>query len=160
MTHTHTYTRTHTPKHKLATVRDDKAVEVPRVAENVCEQFPVGTGGHTVDGVVATHVGHDPSICTRSKGRLEGLQPITVVYHSIKVKATRGNVLWSRVDIKMFASGLGGGGGREETDPLAQCYLTGPSTVRAMVGLLQYVSLHSAEHFLCPPPPPPPPLIF
>lgn len=87
----------------LTTVRDDKASEVPTLSQQLSEQLTVGTGRHTIDGIVAAHVGACTCVPTCLECWLERLYPVPVVNLCIKAESTDWNVLRSTMDIKVLA---------------------------------------------------------
>jgi len=87
-------------------VRHHKSVKFPGSSEQVRQQLSVGTGRHTVDGIVAAHVRLGSSLTTGLERRLEGLNPITVAHYSIKTASADGDVFRACVHIKVLAGSL------------------------------------------------------
>ena len=98
---------TRTPTQPTA-VRHHESSEVPLSPQQVPQELPVGARRHSVDGIVAAHVGHGASRPTRLEGRLEGFDPVSVAHHSVEAEAAHGNVLWACVHIEVLAGGLRG----------------------------------------------------
>ena len=95
----------HTP-YQLTAVRDNEPSEVPLLPQQFGQQLTVGTRRHTVDGIVAAHVGEGAGIPTSLEGRLEGLDPVSVTDHGIKASPWSWDILRACVHIEVLASGL------------------------------------------------------